>query len=201
MIGSMSSVTRRELQDGGWVTFDPQWLGVDEARVAMDRLVRTLPLRSEVVTVFGNRHPQPRLTAWHADPGCVYRYSGLTLEPNPWTGDLAALRDRTREACGVDVNSVLINLYRDGSDAMGWHADDEEPLGSNPVIASLSLGAPRRFVLRHERTREKIEYALGGGSLLVMGGTTQHHWRHAVPRTTKPVGPRLNLTWRRFNRE
>jgi alkylated DNA repair dioxygenase AlkB len=144
---------------------------------------------------------EPGLTAWHGDPGCTYRYSGRLFEPNPFTAELRALRERLREFLGHDFNTVLANLYRDGRDSMGWHSDDERELGprapDDVVIASVSLGASRRFVLRHRRRpAERHAFALGGGDLLVMGGTTQRRWQHAVPKTSVPVGPRLNLTFR-----
>lgn len=191
-------MTREDLGEGAWIELRDPWLGEDEASSLMASLVKTLPLRTEIVTVFGKRRAQPRLTSWHAEPGCVYRYSGLELEPQPWTPDLASMRDTLVRELGVPFNSVLVNLYRSGADSMGWHADDEEPFGTNPTIASVSLGEPRRFVLRHRESSERHEWLLGEGSLLVMGGTTQHHWRHAVPKTTRPIGPRMNLTWRRF---
>jgi len=194
----MIDAVRRDLGEGSWIDYHATWLGADGA--LMGQLIATLPLRSLMVTVHGKEHPQPRLTSWHADPGCTYRYSGLSLDPDPWTPELLELRGRLEGFCDASFNSVLANLYRDGGDAMGWHADDEPPLGRNPTIASLSLGAPRRFVLRHRQTGAKHEFALGRGSLLVMGGTTQHHWQHAVPRTAKKVEGRLNLTWRRFGR-
>lgn len=192
-------MTRENLGEGAWIELRERWLEPADASTLMVRLVETLPLRTELVTVFGKRRTQPRLTAWHADPECVYRYSGLELEPSPWTPELASMRDRLASELDVPFNSVLLNLYRDGKDSMGWHADDERPFGENPTIASVSLGVPRRFVLRHRETRETRELWLGGGSLLVMGGTTQHGWQHAVPKTARPVGSRLNLTWRRFS--
>jgi alkylated DNA repair dioxygenase AlkB len=116
----------------------------------------------------------------------------------PWTTPLAALRQRLEVALGVTFNSVLANLYRDGADSMGWHSDDEASLGPQPVIASLSLGATRRFVLRHRRRRDlqTLTLSLEHGSLLVMAGETQRHWHHAVPKTRQPVGARINLTFR-----
>jgi alkylated DNA repair dioxygenase AlkB len=103
-----------------------------------------------------------------------------------------------RELSGAEFNAVLLNLYRDGRDGMGWHADDEPELGRNPVIASVSLGATRRFCLRHRRRRDlKLDLPLPHGSLLLMAGATQHHWLHALPKTQRPVGERINLTFRR----
>lgn len=186
------------LADGGLVRWWPRWLSCPESTVLFDRLRTTLPLRQEQVTVFGKVRAQPRLTSWHANEGCSYRYSGLTLDPAPWTDDLCELRRRVEEETEAVFNSVLVNLYRCGSDAMGWHADDEPCFGPDPTIASVSFGGTRRFLLRHRETGEKREYPLGDGSLLVMSGTVQRFWSHAVPKTAKPVAERLNLTWRRF---
>ncbi len=133
------------------------------------------------------------------EPGVVYSYSGMRHEPQPWPDLLRPIRDRLVRETGVAFNSVLANLYRDGRDCMGWHSDDEPELGMRPVIASLSLGATRRFVLKHRRDPErKLAFDLSHGSLLVMRDDTQEDYRHALPRTSKPVGPRINLTFRRI---
>lgn len=149
------------------------------------------------VRLFGREHLTPRLCAWYGDADVRYAYSGQTLDPLPWTPALADLRVRIESALGRSFNSVLCNLYRDGADCMGWHSDDEASLGPRPVIASLSLGATRRFALRHRRrAHPSVSLALAHGDLLVMGGDTQHHWQHALPRTHRPVGARINLTFR-----
>lgn len=181
------------------VLWDPHFLDQASAAAAMDELVGSLSLAPHVITVFGRAHATPRLVGWYGDPGAVYTYSGLTLTPSPWTPRLHELRARVSAAAGTLFNSALVNLYRDGRDGMGWHSDDEAELGPAPVIASLSLGAPRRFVLRHRRqARVGAEVSLGQGALLLMRGATQTHYRHALPKTTRPVGPRLNLTFRRI---
>ncbi len=147
--------------------------------------------------LFGREHLTPRLCAWYGDPGVRYAYSGQALEPLPWPPALARLRARLQNALGCPFNSVLCNLYRDGTDSMGWHSDDEASLGPRPVIASLSLGAARRFALRHRtRAYRSVALALGHGDLLIMAGDTQHHWQHAVPKTRRPIAPRINLTFR-----
>lgn len=147
------------------------------------------------VRLFGREHLAPRLSAWHGDAHARYRYSGVWHEPHPWTPALAAVRDALREALGLSFNAVLANRYRDGRDAMGWHRDDEAELGDRPVIASASFGAPRRFDLRHDSgLREAL--VLDHGSLLVMAGASQSRWRHALPRTARPTGERINLTFR-----
>jgi alkylated DNA repair dioxygenase AlkB len=173
------------------------WLAPEDAQALQQQLTETLPWSIHRIRLFGRWVDSPRLSCWIGDPQAVYRYSGQTFAPHPWTQALAALRDRLREELGVPFNSVLANLYRDGRDAMGWHSDDEPELGAEPVIASLSLGAARRFVLRRRDDHAvKQTLVLEPGSLLVMRGACQRDWQHALPRTARPVGPRINLTFR-----
>jgi alkylated DNA repair dioxygenase AlkB len=176
----------------------PAALVPDDASRLFDALRDGIRWRQEEIVIFGERRRVPRLVAWHGDPGARYRYSGTDHDPEPWTPELERLRVRVRELSGVDFNAVLLNRYRDGRDGMGWHTDDEPELGRNPAIASVSLGTPRRFSLRHRRRKDlKIDLELPHGSLLVMAGPTQHHWVHALPKTRRPVGERINLTFRR----
>jgi alkylated DNA repair dioxygenase AlkB len=160
----------------------------------LQRLIAETAWRAETVTVFGKRHLQPRLTAWHGD--MPYTYSGLTLEPLPWTPLLLEIRQAVEAASGAQFNSVLLNLYRDGRDSMGMHSDDEPELGPDPVIASVSFGEERAFILRHKASRETHKLALASGSLLVMRGPTQRCWQHGINKSARPMGPRLNLTFR-----
>jgi len=190
-------VQRIDLGEDSWVSFTPAFVPHHDA--LMRKLCDSLPLSQETIVLFGRSVPMPRLTSWHGDPGCSYAYSGRLFHPAPWTPELAALRDRLVAGEDCAFNSVLVNHYRDGGDSMGEHADDEPELGPSTDdvrIASVSLGAARRFVLRHRRTRRVRAFELGEGSLLVMGGTTQRHYRHHLPRTRAPVGPRMNLTFR-----
>ena len=152
--------------------------------------------RQEVATLMGRRVAIPRLTAWHGAAG--YVYSGIRLTPAPWTAPLLELKARAEALAGHPFDSVLLNLYRDGRDSVSWHADNEPGLGRDPVIASLSLGAVRRFQLKHRRRPERLTLDLPHGSCLVMAGATQHHWLHQLPKTARPVGPRINLTFRRM---
>jgi alkylated DNA repair dioxygenase AlkB len=160
----------------------------------MARLVAQTEWRAETVRVFGKRHLQPRLTAWHGD--AAYTYSGLTLTPLPFSPLLQAIRAAVESATGHRFNSVLLNYYRGGRDSMGMHSDDEPELGPAPAIASLSLGATRTFILRHKQTKQTLKLDLPGGSLLLMAGTLQQNWLHGINKTARPVGPRLNLTFR-----
>ena len=153
--------------------------------------------RQDHLKMFGNLIPVPRLESWVADEGLDYTYSGIHHEPDPWIDELVELRDLSSRHTGTSFNSVLCNLYRDGSDGVDWHADDEPEFGPMPVIASWSLGATRRFDLRRVDDHSiKVELELHHGDLVIMNGTTQELWRHRVPKTKKPVGERINLTFR-----
>lgn len=163
----------------------------------MRRIDNEADWRCHVIHMFGREIPSPRLTAYQADEGVEYAYSGIKLDPAEWTPAVGEIKRRVEEAVGRSFNSVLVNKYRGGDDSMGWHADDEKELGEEPVIASVSLGAERRFLLRANESGEKVETLLKPGSLLVMGGRSQHDWKHSVPKTKKDVGPRINLTFRR----
>lgn len=173
-----------------------------EAVAASEELFATL--RSNLawtqqdIRLFGEYVPQPRLTAWYGEEGLNYSYSGIELRPLPWTTELAGLRDLCEALSAARFNSVLANLYRTGADSVSWHADNEPELGQNPVIASVSLGGERRFDLRNRATGETVKTMLPSGSVLVMSGTIQHDWVHQVPKTKKPVNPRINLTFRRI---
>lgn len=184
-----------ELADGGRLLLDETWLGSADAGVLFAALHDEVPWRQERIVIAGRRIPQPRLTAWFGD--APYTYSGLTMAVHPWSPRLAELKATVEDATGARFNGLLANLYRDERDTVGFHADAEPELGENPVIASASLGATRRFVLKHRKSAvPAIEMSLVGGSLLVMAGTTQHFWRHALPRQTAPAAPRINLTFR-----
>lgn len=174
------------------VELRPGW--VADPEVVFARIQQETTWEQHDITLFGRTVPTPRLTAWTGD--AAYRYSGVRNEPQPWTPTLAALRDRLVAELGSPFNSCLANLYRDGTDSMGEHSDDEPELGPRPTIASVSLGARRRFVLRHRSTGARWSYDLGAGDLLVMRAESQSDYRHAVPKTRRPVGPRMNLTFR-----
>lgn len=160
-----------------------------------ERLIATIPWRHHEIRLFGRRMRVPRLSSWHGE--APYSYSGLMLLPESWTPDLYFVKSRIERITGHLFNSVLLNLYRDGRDSMGWHSDDEPELGRNPVIASVSLGAIRRLRMRsrHDKTRA-FSAELPNGSLLLMAGPTQHNWQHMISKTTRATGARVNLTFR-----
>lgn len=184
---------------GADLRFDPGWLEAAAADRLFAQLRAGIPWEVHRIRLFGREHASPRLSCWIGDPGTSYLYSGTRFEPRPWPAALDPLRERLQAELGVGFNSVLANRYRDGRDCMGWHSDDEAELGAEPVIASVSLGAPRRFVLKHREAPERrLALDLPHGSLLVMQGGTQRLYRHALPRTARPVGERINLTFRRI---
>lgn len=188
------SQQRIELEHGAWLIYWPQWTAVDEHQIS-----DAIPWQTHQIRIFGRWVNEPRLSAWIADPGLSYRYSGQLREPLFWPDLLLPIRERLKQELYVDFNSVLANLYRNGQDAMGWHCDNEPELGPDPFIASLSLGHPRRFLIRENKQRHPVlELSLGGGDLVVMGGALQHYYQHQIARTKKTVGPRVNLTFRRI---
>lgn len=185
----------------------PQWLAPDQADALLATLVAEVPWETHVITLFGRKVAAPRLSCWMGDEGARYCYSGTQFVPRPWLPELEALRSRLTQVCGAPFNSVLANLYRSGEDAMGWHSDSEPELGRQPVIASLSLGAPRRFQLRARRARgggaaadvgKPVSLELAHGSLLRMAGETQALYQHRLPRCHGMAQPRLNLTFRQI---
>lgn len=182
---------------GADLQWDPGWLPSARADRLFKRLQAGIPWEVHRIRLFGRWVDSPRLSCWIGDPGTGYVYSGARFEPHPWPAALAELRPELERATGAEFNSVLANLYRDGGDAMGWHSDDEPELGRQPVIASLSLGQPRRFAFKDRRDPSaKLVLELPHGSLLVMRGATQANYRHALPRSRRPMGPRINLTFR-----
>ena len=163
----------------------------------MAQLIADTPWRTEIVTVYGKQHPQPRLSAAYGD--ARYTYSGLTIEPLPWTPLLLTIKVAVEGVTGIAFNSVLLNYYRNERDSMGMHSDDERELGRNPVVASVSFGATRTFILRHKVTQHTLKLDLRDGYLLLMAGALQHHWQHGINKSTRLMGERVNLTFRSIN--
>lgn len=183
------------------VSYLPTFLNEDEARPLFDSLLASIPWESKTIQMYGKTVAVPRLTCWF---GCTsYKYSGIVNHPQPWNDILIDLRHCIERECGANFNSCLANLYRNGYDSVGWHADDEVELGPRPVIASLSLGAVRTFKLRHVASGHTVDYILPSGSLLIMRDTCQTEWVHALPKRVgskyeKIMGARINLTFRTF---
>jgi alkylated DNA repair dioxygenase AlkB len=161
------------------------------------KLINEIPWQQDHITVYGKTHAQPRLTALYGNEGKPYGYSNIVMHPHHWNPLLMFIKNELEEVCEENFTTVLLNYYRDGKDSNGWHADNEKELGRNPIIASLSFGAERFFHLQHNSLKEqKLKIKLEHGSLLLMKGTTQHFWKHQIPKTTLPIGPRINLTFR-----
>lgn len=190
-----STEIRELLPRDGSALYRPGFLSPEVSDEHFRGLMAEVPWEARSIVLFGREVPQPRLACWFGDES--YSYSGITLEPRPWSERLAALKNTVEEESKYVFNSVLVNLYRDGQDSMGWHADDEPELGTEPIIASLSLGCTRRFRLRHRATKETIEVELESGSLLVMSGLSQSCWIHDIPKSKRIHEPRINLTFRR----
>lgn len=180
----------------GTCEFVQEYLDDSAGQLLFEFLTRTLNWRQETLVLFGKRQKAPRLSCWMGDDGLSYRYSNMTMEPEPWIPELKHLTQTINAFCAQNFNSVLINLYRSGQDSNGWHADNEPELGQDPVIASLSLGGTRDFALKHRFDKNlKFKIALTHGSLLVMRQGMQTHWLHQVPKRAK-AEPRINLTFR-----
>lgn len=183
--------------DQAELQYTPGFVTATHADILFQRLQHELEWRQSHIYLFGRRVAEPRLTAWYADAGVVYRYSGRQLASNDWPDCLTELRALVCDAARIPFNSMLGNLYRNGRDYMGWHSDDEASLGQAPVIASVSLGVVRPFVLRRKEDHQRrYSLDLAHGSLLVMQGATQHAWQHSLPRRLKINQPRINLTFR-----
>jgi alkylated DNA repair dioxygenase AlkB len=194
----LQSVELIELRDGEilWVR---HFYSPEKATQLYSRLQEEIPWRQDSIRIAGKDTPIPRLQAWFADPGLSYTYSGLTLEPNPWSDTLLHTKQEIEHFSDTRFNSLLANLYRNQHDSVGWHADNEPELGNNPVIASLSLGGERNFQLKHrDHPEKKLDIQLGSGDLIIMKGTLQHHWLHQIPKSRKHCEPRINLTFRRI---
>ncbi len=179
------------------VRFWPQFFDAAASDAYLHDLTTTIAWKQEAIKLYGKSVALPRLTAWYGDEGRVYSYSGITVHPLAWTPELLAVKSRVEAVSGVVFNSVLLNLYRSGADSVSWHSDDEPELGTNPIIASVSFGGERSFQFKHRQNPDlRDAVTLTHGSLLLMAGSTQHYWKHQIPKTKKPVEPRINLTFR-----
>ena len=184
---------------GAKLRYYQRFLSVDRANYYYKNFLETIPWQQEDVKVFGKVYAQPRLTSLHSDSLSSYTYSGLTLQPNPMTKTLFELLNLIQTVCQHDFNCVLLNLYRNGSDSNGWHADNEKELGKYPKIASFSFGADRFFHFKHRKIKEqRYKMELHHGSLLLMEGEMQKYWLHQIPKTKRQLEPRINLTFRKI---
>lgn len=179
------------------IEYFPNFFDENQSKELFEKLLNEIPWQQDNITVYGKTHPQPRLTALFGNEGKPYSYSNIVMHPHAWNPILMFIKNEIEEQCNENFTTVLLNLYRDGKDTNGWHADNEKELGRNPVIASVSFGAERSFHLKHNTIVDaKQKIVLENGSLLIMKGTTQHFWKHQIAKTAKPTGPRINLTFR-----
>lgn len=172
------------------------WLNKQTADALLETLSQQLCWQEETFFIYGRKIRVPRLVAWVADPGCDYTYSGIKHTPQAWTPTLQQLKERLNNEFNLTLNSVLANFYRNNHEYMGWHRDNEPSIVRHSVIASISLGAARKFLLRHRISKEKHVIKLAAGSLLLMLGNCQEEWEHCLPKTKSALGPRINLTFR-----
>ena len=189
--------TKFNLPDADIILFH-EFFTKTECEKLFKNLSEKINWQQYTIKMFGKILNQPRLTAFYGEENKPYAYSGIKLTPKPWTEDLLFIKSRITKIAQINFSSVLLNYYRNGTDSMGWHSDDEKELGQNPVIGSISFGETRLFQLRHLKRKDlkKVDIILSNGSFLLMKGTTQHYWEHQIPKTSKKITPRINLTFR-----
>ena len=180
----------------GEYLYIPNFFDVPKANEYLKTFKENIIWKQESMNMYGKQVMFPRLTSWYGESDKPYTFSGITLQPHPWTKELLEIKAVIEPVCEVVFNSVLLNLYRDGNDSISWHTDAEKELGRNPLIASVNFGAERKFQIRHNQTQEIIDIHLKHGSLLVMQGELQHFWKHQVPKQKKITEERINLTFR-----
>lgn len=191
-----SEEIKLELADSD-ISYFPDFLNSAKANAYFKIFKNTIPWQQDDIKVFGKVYAQPRLTALFGNNGKPYSYSNISMQPLQFSKELLEIKQQIETKIVVDFTTCLLNLYRDGKDSNGWHSDNEKELGQNPVIASITLGQERFFHLKHRTQKElKHKLLLEHGSLLLMKGETQHHWLHQIPKTAKPIGERINLTFR-----
>lgn len=196
MLLDLENKKKIKIKDGE-LYYDRFFFSNIEANKYFNLLKKEIQWQQDNIKIFGKIYPQPRLTALYANNNKSYSYSNIKMQPITFTPTLFDIKSKIEKRINSQFTSCLLNLYRNGQDSNGWHADNEKELGLNPVIASLSLGAERVFHMKHRNDKkEKVKINLTNGSLLVMKGRTQHHWLHQIPKTRKKVGERINLTFR-----
>jgi alkylated DNA repair dioxygenase AlkB len=182
--------------NNGEYIYIPNFYKKELADKYLDRLISDIKWKQESLKMYGKEIPFPRLTSWYGDDDKPYSFSGIKLQPNPWSPGLLKIKSDIESKVEVTFNSVLLNRYRDGNDSISWHTDAEKELGLNPIIASVNFGTERKFQLKHKKTNERIDILLKHGSLLIMQGELQHFWKHQIPKSKKVNQERVNLTFR-----
>lgn len=191
---------RIQLDSESWMTYQQNFLADDMGMSYMDFLINALDWQQEPIFLFGRKHLQPRLTAWLGMGFSAYSKYSESMPAAPWDQDSLLIKQRVEEAASCRFNSALVNYYRDGHDSMGFHADDEPALGIHPTIASLSLGEERDFSVKQKQSGKTcVKMTLHHGSLLIMGGAMQAHYKHGINKSKRQLGPRVNLTFRRMS--
>ena len=193
---NITSVNKIIKVPNGEYIYIPFFINKSKSDFYLNTLLHEIEWKQEKMNMYGKSIMFPRLTAWYGDSDKPYTFSGITLTPKIWTDELLDIKNAIELQTSVSFNSVLLNLYRNGSDSISWHTDAEKELGKNPIIASVNFGEPRKFQLRHIQTKQKIEIKLEHGSLLIMQGELQHFWQHQIPKTKKQIEKRINLTYR-----
>jgi alkylated DNA repair dioxygenase AlkB len=178
------------------IEYHPSLFDSEKSNELFQLLKNEIPWQHDEITVYGKKHFQPRLTSLYGNDGKSYGYSNIIMRPNRWNSLLMFIKNNVESICNENFTTVLLNYYRDGKDSNGWHADNEKELGRNPIIASVSFGVERVFQLKHNVTNQRQSINLENGSLLVMKGATQHFWKHQIPKSSKEIGARINLTFR-----
>lgn len=170
----------------------------EESNALFGGLLKTITWQQDQIKIYGQIHNVPRLTALYGERNKPYSYSGITMNSKPWNDDLLFIKKRIEDEVGAQFTSCLLNYYRHGKDSNGWHQDNEKELGKNPIIGSVSFGETRAFHLRHihDKSLDTTKILLTHGSFLLMKGTTQHYWKHQIPKTSRQINPRINLTFR-----
>jgi alkylated DNA repair dioxygenase AlkB len=179
------------------MVYYPNFFDSENSNRLFQKLKTEIPWQQDSITVYGKSHLQPRLTALYGNEGKPYGYSNIIMQPHLWSPLIMFIKNEIEDICNANFTTVLLNYYRNGKDSNGWHADNEKELGRNPIIASVSFGAERIFQMKHNtKLEQKQNILLQHGSLLLMQGETQHFWKHQIPKTTKVIAPRINLTFR-----
>ena len=191
------TVNNFKLPDADITLYD-NFFSLEESNALFGSLLKTIKWQQDQIKIYGQIYNVPRLTALYGELGKPYSYSGITMNPKPWNDDLLFIKNRIEEEAGVSFTSCLLNYYRDGRDSNGWHQDNEKELGKNPIVGSVSFGETRMFHLKHiyDKTLETTKIPLAHGSFLLMKGATQHFWKHQIPKTSRDINPRINLTFR-----
>lgn len=197
----LDSNTNKPFSKSEDICFVPEFLTQLQSDDLFNKLKNFDGWRQDYIKIYGKTHPLPRLNCWFAESNNPYRWSGIDMYPIKFTDELRIILEKLRNETGVVFNTALGNFYRNGKDSVSWHSDDEPDLGPNPVIASLSLGETRKFILRQKKDHSITKsFDLNHGSLLYMSGKVQSVWEHSLPKTTKEIGIRINLTFRAINK-